>query len=118
MHFCFAISRGRQRRDGEEKNITRTEGRVIVPRDVALHTGYHDRLARPAIVVVDETVHVHAFEGITVLCGAAARPIELRVFEEPSHAWFFTTRRGHGGRWKIQHLFTVVWKRNVSGISE
>ena len=47
----------------EKKRTTRTERGVVVPADVALRTGYHDRLVHP----VDEAVDVYALEGITVL---------------------------------------------------
>ena len=65
----------------------RTERRVVVLRDVALCAGYHDRLARPFVVIVDDAIHVHVFEGITVLWRAAhnelsfgARAAIARVF--------------------------------------
>jgi hypothetical protein len=90
----------------------RTERRVIVPRDVALHAGYYDRLARSFVVVVDDAIHVHAFEGITVLL-TRARSAQRTEFLEPerrSRACFSRTLRGIG-------LFTVPFRgglgRNV-----
>jgi hypothetical protein len=56
----------------EKEETARTKRGIIILCDVALRTGYHVRLTRSVVVVVDEAVYVHAFEGITVLCVARA----------------------------------------------
>jgi len=84
----------------------RTERRVIVPRDVALHAGYHDRLARPFLVIVDDAIHVHAFEGITVLWRATHNELSLEP-ERRSRAFSRTS----GGIGYLQYLFAVVWNK-------
>jgi hypothetical protein len=87
----------------------RTERRVIVPRDVALHAGYHDRLARSfvvvVIVVVDDAIHVHAFEGITVLL-TRARSAQRTEFLEPERRSRACFSRTLGGDWVIYSTFS------------
>jgi hypothetical protein len=53
---------------GEEGCGTRTERGVIVSSDVAFCALYHDHLV-VLVPAIDEAVHVHSFEGVTVLCG-------------------------------------------------
>jgi hypothetical protein len=88
----------------------RTERRVIVLRDVALHAGYHDRLARPfvvvvvVVVVVDDAVHAHAFEGITVLWRATNN--ELSFGARATIARVFTHVGGGGIDWVFYSTFS------------